>query len=169
MIICFATRKQMDFRAKVHVLSHRNHTAVAVYLQWTPRNMEPYGGSVKKKKRRKMSWTYAFTRISGWRVEQRETILFMSLITFPERCIYWSKAHKFSLSELYRRHINVRAALFNSRCLISPSFRIRKWKWETQEEKIKNRGNSLLFYSVWLAGARLSFSFFSLFYPLCDL
>lgn len=97
--------------------------------------MEPYGGSVKKKSGGGVSLTYAFTRISGWRVEQQETILFMSLITFPERCIYWSKAHKFSLSELYRWHINVRAVLFNSRCLISPSLCIRKWKWETQEEK----------------------------------
>lgn len=56
--------------------------------------------------------------LSQGSLEQRETLLFTSLITFPECCIYWSRAHKLGLSQPYRSHINVTAALFNSRGLI---------------------------------------------------
>lgn len=96
----------------------------------------------------------------GWRVNQWGNILFMSLITFTECCIYWSKAHKFSLSKLYRSHINVRAILLNLFCLISSSFPIRKQKYETH--KIEK---NLLFLS--LPSAQAWLSFFSLSYSTC--
>lgn len=58
-----------------------------------------------------------------WAAEQ-ETAVFLSLITFPTCCNHWREAHKFDMSQLYRRHINVEAHC----CLISSSLRIRKWK-----------------------------------------
>lgn len=108
----------MNFHVKVHALTHRNHTAATINLQLTPRNMEPYGHSALKRKKERGKCPEHM--LSQGSLEQRETLLFTSLITFPECCIYWSRAHKLGLSQLYRRHINVTAVLFNSHGLISP-------------------------------------------------
>lgn len=108
----------MNFHVKVHALTHRNHTAATINLQLTPRNIEPYGHSALKRK--KEGGKCPEHMLSQGSLEQRETLLFTSLITFPECCIYWSRAHKLGLSQLYRRHINVTAVLFNSHGLISP-------------------------------------------------
>lgn len=74
----------------------------------------------------------------------------MSLITFPACCIYWREAHKFSRSQLYRRHINVEARC----CLISSPLRIRKWKCVAEK-----RANSLLLFALQPAEAHPSLSF----------
>lgn len=116
--ICFPNRTGMNFYMKVHALTHRNHTAATINLWLTPRNLEPYGHGILKRK--KEGGKCPEHMLSQGSLEQRDTLLFTSLITFPECCIYWSRAHKLGLSQLYRRHINVTAVLFNSRGLISP-------------------------------------------------
>lgn len=129
----------MNFHVKVHALTQRNHTAATINLQLTPRNMEPYGHSALKRK--KVGGKCPEHMLSQGSLEQRETLLFTSLITFPECCIYWCRAHKSGLSQLYRRHINVTAVLFNSHGLISPLHSRQEMEIRDAEGK-KKRGNS---------------------------
>lgn len=123
--ICFPNRIGMNFHAKVHALTHRNHTAATINLWLTPQNMDSYGHSALKRKKKNEGGKCPEHMLSQGSLEQQETLLFTSLITFPEFCIYWSRAHKLGLSQLYRRHINVTAVLFNSRGLIPPPLRSR--------------------------------------------
>lgn len=64
---CFPNRTWMNLYVRVHALTHRNHTAATINLWLTPRNMQPYGHSILKGKKRgrEMSWTHAFARIFG--------------------------------------------------------------------------------------------------------
>lgn len=78
----------------------------------------------------------------------------MSLIIFPACCIHCREAHKFSLSQLYRRHINVEGHC----CLISSPLHIRKWKCAAEK-----RANPLILLALPAAEARPSLSFVLLF------
>lgn len=147
----------MKLQEDVHSFGLR---VIIVNPQGAPHNMETLGGAGKKQSvlnicSRNVPW------VKGG--NSRKTILFMSLIIFPEHSIYWSKAHKFSLSKFYGRHINVRASLFNSGCLISSSFHFGKWKCEMGKRKVcvirqftADSGSAVILFAL-------------LFYPLLSL
>lgn len=130
------------------------------HLQRTPHNMEPQGGSVEKEQNVPNICFRKVLRVKGG-TEGNYPIYEPNHISWVLYLLVQTLINS-APSKLYGRHINVRDALFNSRCLISSSLRIRKWKSQMQK-----RGNSVLFFSLLPAQAGLSFSSLSLSYSTC--